>query len=265
MQAIQNKVFWITGASSGIGKSLAELIIPQGAKVVLSGRNEQVLKELADQFPNAKENLLVLPFDLGSQPDVEALTNKVISQFERIDYLINNGGISQRSTVVESPLEVDRKVFEINFFGNIALTKAVLPHMLRQGSGHISATSSIVGKFGFPLRSAYSASKHALHGFYESLLAEHYDDGIRVSMIIPGRINTNISVNAITKDGKAHGEMDPGQAKGMPADVAARKILRGILNNKKEILVGKLDLLMVHFRRFLPFVYYRLARKIQAK
>jgi dehydrogenase/reductase SDR family protein 7B len=265
MHAIQNKVFWITGASSGIGKSLAELIIAKGAKVVLSGRNEKALQEIAHKYSDSKDKLLVLPFDLGAQPDTQALTAEVMKHFGRIDYLINNGGISQRSTVSESSLEVDRKVFEVNFFGNIALTKAVLPIMLKQQSGHIAATSSIVGKFGFPLRSAYSASKHALHGFYESLLAEHAKDGIRVSMIIPGRIQTHISVNAINKEGKAHGEMDPGQAQGMPSDVAARKILRGLIKNKKEILVGKLELLMVHFRRFMPWLYYRMAQKVDPK
>ncbi len=266
MQTLNNKVFWITGASSGIGKSLAELVIDRGGTVVLSGRNEKALSQLAEKYSDAKERVFVLPFDLATlDNDASALVEKVVRRFGRIDYLVNNGGISQRSLAAETPVTVDRKVFEINFFGNITLAKAVLPVMIKQGGGNISATSSVVGKFGFPLRSAYAASKHALHGFYESLRAENYEYNIKVSMIIPGRINTNVSVNAVTKDGKAHGQMDPGQAKGMPADIAARKILRGILAGRKEILVGKFDLLMIYIRRFLPPLFYFLARKIDPK
>jgi short-subunit dehydrogenase len=265
MKEIKDKVFWITGASSGIGKAIAALVIPEGAKVVLSGRNVEALEEVANQYGDKKQNLMILPFDLGANPDFEALTNKVTEKFGRIDFLINNGGISQRSLVAETPVEVDRKVFEINFFGNISLAKAVLPVMIKQGGGHIAVTSSVVGKFGFPLRSAYAASKHALHGFYESLRAENHDNNIKVSMIIPGRINTNVSVNAITRDGSSHGEMDPGQANGMSVEKAARKILKGIVSEKKEIVVGKFDILMVYIRRFLPPLFYYLSHKVNPK
>ena len=263
MKSIKDKIFWITGASSGIGQSLAELTLSKGAKVVLSGRNTEALQKVASPFD--EKNILILPFDLSRIKDADALVNKVIERFGRIDYLINNGGISQRSLVEETPVEVDRKVFEINFFGNINLTKAVLPVMIKQQQGHIAATSSVVGKFGFPLRSAYAASKHALHGFYESLRAENHSHNIKVTMIIPGRINTKISVNAVTKDGSKHGQLDPGQATGMTSDKAARKILRGLVRGRKEIVVGKIDVIMVYIRRFFPALFYYLATKIDPK
>lgn len=263
MKSITNKVFWITGASSGIGRSLAQLILKSGGKVVLSGRNELALKAVASQF--SESQFLILPFSLEQNFDAEKLTKNVVDYFGKIDFLINNGGISQRSLTSETPIEVDRKVFEINYFGNIILAKAVLKQMIAQGHGHFAVTSSVVGKFGFPLRSAYAASKHALHGYYESLRAENFQNNIKVTMIIPGRINTDISLNAVTKDGSSHGQIDPGQANGMSSDKAAQIILKGILNERKEIVVGKIDIIMVHFRRFLPAVFYYLARKINPK
>lgn len=265
MKSLEGKVFWITGASSGIGKSLAILVISRGASVVISGRNESALTSIKNQFPDKSQQIFILPFDLAEEIDSQKMVDRIVDKFGHIDFLINNGGISQRSLASETPVSVDRKVFEINFFGNISIAKAVLQQMIKQGNGNIAVTSSVVGKFGFPLRSAYAASKHALHGFYESLRSENYENNIKVTMIIPGRINTNISVNAINKEGKNHGEMDPGQAQGMSSDKAAQKILKGVLSGKKEILVGKFDLLMVHFRKFTPRLFYFLARKINPK
>ncbi len=265
MKSIENNVFWITGASSGIGRSMAELVIEHGAKVIVSGRNLAALENFLSKFPNHQNNILPMAFDLGADFDAEDLAKQAVNRFGRIDFLINNGGISQRSQTAETPIEVDRKIMETNFFGNIKLTKAVLPIMIQQGGGHIAVTSSVVGKFGFPLRSAYAASKHALHGFYESLRAENYEQNIRVTMIIPGRINTDISVNAMTAEGKKHGVLDPGQATGMTSEKAAQLILKGILNQRKEIIVGKFDTIMVHIRRFFPRLFYYMARKIDPK
>ena len=225
------KNIWITGASSGIGKAVAEAMAREKANLILSGR-----KETAQQ---------------------------VLSTFEKIDGLYHFGGVSQRSFVVETPLEVDRKIFEVNYFGTIALTKAVLPRMIETGGGQIAVTSSIVGKFGFPYRSAYSASKHALHGFFESLRAENKSNKIRVSLIIPGRIQTNISVNALNKDGASHGKMDEGQQKGKTAEASAKIICRKLKKEKKEILVGGKELLMVYIRRFFPSLYYYMSSKVK--
>jgi short-subunit dehydrogenase len=182
----------------------------------------------------------------------------------RIDYLLNIGGISQRATIEETPLWLDRKIMEINYFGTIALTKAILPYMIKQKSGHILATSSISGRFGFPLRSAYSASKQALHGFFETLHIENQKNNIRASVIIPGRVRTKISMHALTSDGKEHGKMDEGQEKGITPEKAAKTIIRGIKRNKREILVGSGELIMLHIRRYLPFLFFRLAGKIKS-
>ena len=264
MQSIENTVWWITGASSGIGKSIAEFILRNNGKVILSSRNESKLQKLADDSIAKESHYLILPLDLENMGNATDLTQEVINKFSRIDFLINNGGISQRSLVSETSIDVDRRIMETNFFGAVALTKAVLPIMIKQQSGTICAVSSIVGKFGFPLRSSYSASKHALHGFFESLRAENTKNNIKVSIIIPGRINTAISNNALTKDGSKYGILDQGQAASMSAEKAAKKIAIGIIKEKKEIMVGGKELLMVHIRRWLPRLFYYFANKISS-
>ena len=201
--------------------------------------------------------------DIGNEESIISAINFIKENEFKVDALYHFAGISQRSLANETPLPVDRKIFEVNFFGTVALTKAILPIMIDKGGGQIAVTSSIVGKFGFPLRSSYSASKHALHGFFESLRAENKHNNIAVSIIIPGRVQTNISINALNKDGKMYGEMDAGQENGITAEKSARIILKGLKKEKKEILVGGKELVMVHIRRFFPGVYYYLSSKIK--
>lgn len=257
------KTIWITGASSGIGKAVALELSHENASLILSGRNKEALEEVAEECKKNGSTTRIIPFDLGDEKSVQEAAQKVLSENIKIDALYQFGGISQRSFVSETPLFVDRKIFEVNYFGTIALTKSLLPHMLQNGGGHIAVTSSIVGKFGFPYRSSYSASKQALHGFYESLRAENKINNIRVSIIIPGRIKTNISVNAINKEGKTHAKMDEGQDNGMAADVTAKIICRKLKKEKKEILVGGNEVIMVHIRRFIPALYYYLSSKVK--
>jgi short-subunit dehydrogenase len=177
---------------------------------------------------------------------------------------VNIGGISQRSRIEETPLWLDRKIFEINYFGTIGFTKAILPYMIRQKSGYILATSSISGRFGFPLRSAYSASKQAIHGFFETLYLENKGNNIRTSVIIPGRVRTQISLHALDKTGSEHGKMDEGLARGISPQRAAKIIIRGIIRNKREILVGKGELTLLYIRRICPWLFFRIADKIKA-
>ena len=143
-------------------------------------------------------------FNLGHPDEVATAAQKVLKEFGTVDVLMNNGGISTRAEAVETSLELDRKIMEIDYFSGVILTKALLPKMIEQGYGHIGVTSSISGKFGWPQRSAYSAAKHALFGFYKSLWAETNKQGIRVTLFSPGRVRTNISKHALLKDGKGH-------------------------------------------------------------
>jgi short-subunit dehydrogenase len=259
----KNKVCWVTGASSGIGKEIAVQLAKNGAILVLSARNEEALKLLQEALQNAEKHLII-PLDLEFSANFSVLAEEVISKFGKIDYLFNNGGLSQRAEASKTPLEVDRRIMEINYFGNIALTKAVLPYFLKQKSGHIVVISSISGKFGFFLRSAYAASKHALHGFYESLALEEEHNNLKVTIALPGKINTPISTNALTEKGEKHGVMDHNQATGMPVEECVSRLIKGVAKEKREILIGNKEIKAVTLKRLLPNIFWKVIRKQSA-
>jgi short-subunit dehydrogenase len=264
MDYFNGKVAWITGASSGIGEALVYAFVKRGAHVIASSNQPEELQRVKNNCPDKSENVTCVPFDLSDMSDIKNIVDDQMKRSGRIDYLLNIGGISQRATIEETPLWLDRKIMEINYFGTIALTKAILPYMIKQKSGHILATSSISGRFGFPLRSAYSASKQALHGFFETLHIENQKNNVKATVIIPGRVRTKISMHALTSDGKEHGKMDEGLDKGITPEKAAETIIRGMIRNKREILVGGGELIMLHIRRYLPFLFFRLAGKIKS-
>ncbi len=263
MSKFEGKIVWVTGASSGIGEQIAIQTASQGAKVILSARNVEKLEELKNKLPNPNDHMIV-QLDLADSSNFEELVVSVVDRYGRIDYLFNNGGISQRSEVHETPLEVDRRIMEVNYFGNIALTKAVLPVFRRQKSGHFVVISSIAGKFGFFLRSAYSASKHALHGFYESLLLEEEKNNIYVTIACPGKINTQISVNALNAKGTSHGVMDHNQETGMSAEECVSQLISAVNSNKKEVLIGKKEIKAVKLKRFMPNLFWKVIKKQSA-
>lgn len=259
----KQKVVWITGASSGIGKELALQYNKNGTIVILSSRKQEALETVQSQL-FAPENSYILPLDLEKSEEFKKKTEEVISKYGRIDILINNGGISQRSEVVNTSMDVYRKLMEINFFGNIALTKEVLPYMKQEKSGHIVTISSIAGKFGFFLRSGYASTKHALQGFYESLYLEEEKNGINVTIAYPGKINTPISQSAIKGDGTAHGVQDHNQETGMPADKCAAQLIKAIDQKKIEILIGGKEIKAVKLKRLLPKVFWKVIKKQRA-
>ncbi|MFK7785608.1 MAG: SDR family oxidoreductase [Crocinitomicaceae bacterium] len=259
----KDKVVWVTGASSGIGTEIAKQAADAGAKLILSARNESKLQEVQQSIPNSEQHL-VLPLDLSQSENFSNLVQQVVSKFGRIDVLVNNGGLSQRSEVHETPMEVDRRIMEVNYFGNVALTKAVLPIFRKQQSGRFIVISSIAGKFGFFLRSAYSASKHALHGFYESLMLEEEKNNINVLLVCPGKINTDISVNALNSEGNTHGVMDHNQATGMTVQECVRQLFKAVDKNKKEVLIGNKEIKAVTLKRFLPKLFWKVIRKQSA-
>ncbi len=256
----RDSVVWITGASSGIGEALAYVYSLKGARLILSSRNFSRLKEVRSRCTRPEEHL-VLPLDLADTASIGTGCKEALNHAGRIDTMIHSGGVSQRSLVAGTPLEVDRRIMETNFFGTVALTKAVLPSMLYRKSGRIAVISSLVGKFGTPLRSSYSASKHALHGFFDSLRAEVWDQGIAITMVCPGFIRTRISINALTADGTPQGTMDEAQACGMLPDICAGKILKAIDDKKPEVYIGGREILGVYLKRFAPSLFNRVIRK----
>lgn len=261
MQAATHNVIWITGASSGIGEALVYQLSKQQHIIILSARRESELKNVQANAGLNDSNSMIIPFDLADTSAAAAYTEQIIQKFGRIDILINNGGQSQRAEAIETSAEMERRLFEINYFSAVNLSKAVLPYMLKQGKGKLVITSSIAGKFGFYLRSTYSAAKHALHGYFESLRLETEKKGISVLLVCPGKVKTNVSLNAAGSDGKSHNQMDESHENAMSAEECARQIINGITNNSEELFIGGKELLAVKIKRFFPKLFGRIIRK----
>jgi len=251
--SFQNKTVWITGASSGIGKGLALAFSNQDANIIISARNEVKLKEVKAACKDPKK-VRILSLDLTDFSSFEEKTKTAFNYFNEIDILVNNGGISQRSYAVDT---------EVNYFGTIALTKAILPYFISKKDGQIVVISSIMGKLGTPLRSAYAGSKHALHGFFDSLRAELYQDNIKVTIICPGYVNTDVSKNALTADGSKFEELDEATANGLSPEEFANKALKVISKQKREVIIaGVKEKAGVYLKRFFPSVLANVIRKV---
>jgi short-subunit dehydrogenase len=255
-----NKVVWITGASSGIGEALAYAFAAEGAQLVLSARREEELQRVAKACGNA----YVLPFDMLSVAEHADRVQDVMNTYGRIDYLVLNAGVSQRSFVKDTTFDVYRRLFEVNFFSIVSLTQAVLPIFTAQKSGVFVPIASVAGRISTPRRAAYGATKHALIGFFDSVRAEVFNDGIRVTTILPGYIKTNISLHAMNEKGEAYGKMDPNQAKGLDPNITAQKILLAVLAEKNEFFVGGfLEGFGLFVKRFFPSIMPFMLRKIK--
>lgn len=261
--SFKDKVIWITGASSGIGESLAYALHDRGAKLILSSRRQEALEEVKNNCSGDISDIHILTLDLAETQTLPQKADEALSFYGHIDFLFNNGGISQRSEAIDTKMEVVRKVMEINFFGSVALTKAVLPSMVERQSGHIVVTSSVMGKFGTRLRSTYAASKHALHGYFDCLRQEVYDDNIAISLVCPGFIKTNVTKNMLVADGTAYGQMARGQEKGMPVDKFTEKLLPKIAKKKQEIYIGGTEVWGVYLKRLIPNTFSRILRNLK--
>jgi len=262
----KNKRVWVTGASSGIGEALAIAFAEREAQVILSGRNEVELNRVSAACTKAgAASVLVQILDLERHENIPAMVDSVLKKVGKVDVLINNGGISQRSLALETTLEVDKKLMAVNYFGTVALTKAVLPNMLMHQLGHIVTITSLTGKFGTPYRSSYAASKHALHGFFDSLRAELTEAPIKVTLVCPGFVRTNVSKNALTGNGSKLGTMDDATDKGMEPNRLAHKILQAIEYGKDEVYFGGKEVLAVYLKRFFPNYFAKMIRKAKVR
>jgi len=260
LRLFDNKNILITGASSGIGEALALLLAKTSAQLFLTGRNKERLSAVGEKCNQNAVHLY--DFDFSDMNAIDDFVATITAEKITFDYFILNAGVSQRSLTLETDFAVDRAIMETNFFGPVYLIKKLTALFLSGRPVHIAITSSISGLFGFPLRSAYCASKHALFGFFEALELENRH--IKVTFIIPGRINTPISKNAMIGDGTTHSKMDSGQANGMDVNKCARIALRAIIKGKHRQLIGGKDLLMVYLKKFAPPLFYYLARKVSA-
>ena len=257
-------VIWITGGSSGIGEAAAQKFSKEGYALILSARNLHELERVKASctFP---DDCRILTLDLAASADFAEKVATAISFFGQVDILLHNGGISQRSLIKDTQLEVDRKLMEVNYFGTVALTKALLPYFIERKQGQFGVVTSLVGKFGSPYRSSYAGAKHALHGFFDTLRAEHHQDGISVTLICPGFIRTQVSINAVTGDGSPLGEMDQAQDQGMSPEACAKQIYRALKDKKEEVYIGGKETLAVYLKRFLPGLFSKILRSAKVR
>ena len=251
---------WITGASSGIGEALAYAFAREGAHLILSARNKDELERVKKNCIGAQQTDII-PLDLANHAGIFSTVNDALKIYKNIDVLVNNAGLSQRSPASDTDFSVDTQLINVNLLGTIAMTKAILPSMLAQKKGNIIVVTSIMGKLGAPLRSSYAAAKHGLHGFFDTLRAETHAQGIRVLLVCPGFVRTNISVNALTADGKNQGTMDDATGKGLDPNAVAQKIISAMTSGKEEIIIaGPRERFAVLMKRFAPRILNKIVR-----
>lgn len=256
---------WITGASSGIGEALAIAFAKRGARIILSGRDEAKLVAVKKSCKQSKKHIIV-PFDISDAEQAKEAYDSAIAQAGKIDWLINNAGISQRSLIMDTGEDVERQIMEIDYFAQTRLTRLVLPDMIAQGGGKVVMVSSVAGLLGTQYRGAYGAAKAALHMWANSLRAELYEQGIEVATIFPGFIQTNVSINALTGDGSAQGTMDEATSNGLTATDFAKQVVKALSNDKEYIIVGgKQEKLATRVNRLSPPKLYKLIRESQVK
>lgn len=262
---LRNAVVVVTGATSGLGKECARVFHAAGAKLVLCGRNVKALEELTRELADSSSSQgqthqpCVVTFDLIDPGAIAPAAAEILQCFGHVDILINNAGISYRGAISDTIVDVDRKVMEINYFGPVALTKALLPSMVERKRGHIVAISSIQGKISIPFRSAYAASKHATQAFFDCLRAEMEENNIKVTVISPGYIHTNLSVNAVTADGSRYGALDKNTAQGRSAAEVAQDVFDAVGKKKKDVLLtDSLPTMAVYIRTLAPRLFFRI-------
>ncbi len=260
MGYFSEKTIWITGASSGIGEALAKELSKDGAKLILSARRENELVRVQQACAHP-EKVKILPLDLEQHEQADDWVKKAWGLFGGIDGLVNNGGVGQFGDSLETDDHVERKLFEVNYFGNVALTKRLLPKMLEAQKGQIMAISSIAGKFGQAKLAAYSASKGALTLYYESLKEELYHTPVKIQVVSPGFIQTSVTLNSLKPDGSKMNKNSPAQENGMPARVFAKKLKKVMQGSKFHRYIGRKELLAVPIHTVWPSAFYKLIRK----
>lgn len=258
---MDGEIWWITGASSGIGAALSVALAQAGAKTILSGRNVAALEDVAARCGEA----LVLPFEATDFEALPGIVERAFAWKGRVDGLVNNAGVSQRSLAVDTAFSVYRRIVDVDLLAPIALTQHVLPRMIAGGGGRVVAISSVAGLVGVPLRTAYCAAKHGLVGYHDSLRAEAASQGVKVLVVSPGSVRTNVSRNALKADGAARGVSDDVIDNGMDPAAAALRILAAIGEDRRELILAEgMEAEIVRLRRSDPDALFDLLANMMA-
>nr|VFK52620.1 MAG: Short-chain dehydrogenase [Candidatus Kentron sp. TUN] len=261
----KDKVVWITGASGGIGEALALQMATVGARLILSARREEKLQDVKIRCEEIGSKAHVLLLDLADTQSLPSKVHVAWALFNGIDILVNNGGIGQRATAMETDIEIDQTIMRVNYFGTVALTKAILPRMVKRNGGQIVVISSVLGKFGIQTRTAYAASKHALHGFFDALRCEMaiVKHPVKITLVCPGWVRTNFSREALKGDGIRYGVVDVGQDRGMSPEKFAREMFKAIVRDRDEITIGGIETCAVLAKRLVPGLLNKTLPKIK--
>lgn len=263
MESVKDKYYWVTGASSGIGRELAIQLSRKGAKLALTSRTKEKLNQVLNELEG--EGHQVFSADLMNAEALPSLVEEVMTWCQGDLYgLVNNAGISHRSLVKDTEIQVYRDIMELDYFVPVQLSKLVLPYLVKNKKGQLLNIVSVSGKIGIPGRSAYNGAKHALLGFMDSARAEYYDDNIKVLNILPGYVQTNVSLNALNGDGSSYGKMDEAISTGLTVEVCVAKIIRSIEKEKKEVIISKYkEISAAYLKRLSPSLLFYLIRKVR--
>jgi dehydrogenase/reductase SDR family protein 7B len=248
---LKNKVVIVTGATSGIGEACALIFGREGAKVVITGRSGEKLDRSTKMLRDQGIEVLSILADAASEEDNSRMADEALRVYGRIDILINNAGISMRALFEDLDLEVFRKVMDTNFWGTVYATKYCLPSII-EAKGSIIGVSSINGFRGTPARTAYTASKYAMNGFFEALRTEVMNKGVHIMVAAPGFTASNIRNNALTADGKVQGESPRDEGKMMSSEEVAHEILTATLNRKRDLILTLQGKMAVFLNKWIP-------------
>lgn len=257
---LKGKVAWITGASSGIGEQLCNQFASKGASLIISSRRKEKLETVRSGLGKYQVEVKVHPIDLEQLEVLPAKAEAALAYYGHIDYLVHNAGVGLRDFALDTSLKTDQKIMNVNYFGPMVLTKAVVPHMLARGSGHLVVISSLSGKYGVPRTSSYAASKHAVQGFYETLRSEIAGSGVGITIIIPGIIQTQITAHALDGQGELFGRVEKTFQKAYPVERAAQRIMSAVLKEKEEVFVGGMEGITLLLHRISPWFLRRFIR-----
>ena len=235
---LANKTIWITGASSGVGEGMARVFHREGAEIIISARRQAELERVRATCTDGPGGVHVVAFDVTDAAARERAAGEVLARFPRLDVLVNNAGIGQRSAIKDTLPEVERRIMEVDFFAPVALTKLVLPRMISQQGGHLVVTSSVAGKHAVPHHGAYCAAKHALHGYFDTLRVEHLQDNIDVTLLVIAGIHSNVFRHALKGDGSEYGASDWDDRNGISAEECAERVVDGLLRREYELVIG---------------------------
>jgi len=255
----------VTGAGGGLGRAIAEQFAAAGAHIVALDKDAVTVASLQAALEARGRACLALPCDVTDADACARAVGAAIERFGAIDVLVNNAGMSHRSGLAETDLAVIRRVMDVNFYGAVHCTKAALPRLVER-RGLVIAISSVAGYTPLIARTGYAASKHALHGFFESLRAEVAPQGVQVMMVCPSFVATQIDRNALGGDGQParHAQVTVGRP--LTTDTAAQQIVAGAIRGRRLLLVGRTAWLAWWVSRFTPSLYEKLmARRLRSE